>query len=450
MVRKTIRHAWLIVPVAALCTGTTASAVERDAFAVGWPLELAGNGGLHDVPLELDVYTQARALDELAVLDADGDAMPFYRVEAPAPEDREQRATLDVSAVYEQRADARGAVRIETEDESGRVAVTRPARGDEQRIVAFLVDARDFDARVSTLDLEWQPLERPFLMSVRIEHSTDLTRWRTVARESIAALVVDGEPIRHGRVPIAASERGYYRVSWDERVPDWRLERVELVGAVAGTETERLDIAPARIASPAENALDNAFYFDAGGALPVTHARLEFPDGYGWARARIGASTSRDGPYRNVTPEQLFYRVEIGGDSLSSPAAEVPRTEARYWRVSFAGEPRGDIGLELDMPREQLRFAAQGSAPYMLAGGTLLDTVGPDATFADVVAELDAAAQSAGTARLGSRIELGGAAALVPARTFPWQTATLWAVLILGAVLVVSMAVRLGLALRRG
>jgi len=53
------------------------------------------------------------------------------------------------------------------------------------------------------------------------------------------------------------------------------------------------------------------------------------------------------------------------------------------------------------------------------------------------------AAERVPIATLGARRELGGAAALVVPRPFPWRTTALWAALIGGALVVVLMAVRL-------
>jgi hypothetical protein len=51
-------------------------------------------------------------------------------------------------------------------------------------------------------------------------------------------------------------------------------------------------------------------------------------------------------------------------------------------------------------------------------------------------------------ATLGARRELGGAAALVAPRPFPWRTAALWAVLVVGVLVVATMAVRLARDMR--
>ena len=129
---------------------------------------------------------------------------------------------------------------------------------------------------------------------------------------------------------------------------------------------------------------------------------------------------------------------------FTSDAVAVGRHEARYWRVVPAAPPRGEsLLLVLEFPQESLRVAAGGGAPYLLAAGTLVDEAGPDATLASVWSTLDPPAPAVPAATLGQRRELGGAAALVAPRVFPWRTAALWGVLLLGVLVVGTMAVRL-------
>jgi hypothetical protein len=99
-------------------------------------------------------------------------------------------------------------------------------------------------------------------------------------------------------------------------------------------------------------------------------------------------------------------------------------------------------------PQEYLRVAASGGTPYLLAAGTLAEGAGPDPTLAAVWSRLEPPADIVPLATLGARRELGGAAALVAARPFPWRTVALWAVLVVGVLVVAAMAVRLAREMR--
>ena len=170
---------------------------------------------------------------------------------------------------------------------------------------------------------------------------------------------------------------------------------------------------------------------------------MHFVSGSGWLGAEVDVASSLEGPWLPVADRALFYELDYAGTHFASPPLAVGRTEKRYWRVTPAEAiGRDRVELELRYPQELLRVAANGAAPFMLAAGTRLDEAGPDATFAAVWRRLDAA-EAPARAALGAQRELGGAAALVAPRVFPWRSAALWAVLVAGVVAVAFMAVRL-------
>ncbi len=78
----------------------------------------------------------------------------------------------------------------------------------------------------------------------------------------------------------------------------------------------------------------------------------------------------------------------------------------------------------------------------------MAEEAGPDATLSSVWSALTPPADVVPFATLGARRELGGAAALVAVRPFPWRTAALWSVLIAGVLVVGTMAVRLAREMR--
>ena len=210
-----------------------------------------------------------------------------------------------------------------------------------------------------------------------------------------------------------------------------------------------VSIAPLPASAVPDDALDDALYFDAGGALPVEALTLAFAANEGWARANVAASRSLDGPWTMVAYGELFYSLSFEGNDFASPPLRVGRREQRYWRVVPSAPLRGEPPeLTLQFPQEYLRVAPRGAAPFLLAAGTLAEDAGPDATLASVWSSLDPPAEVVPRAALGARRELGGPAALVAEWRFPWRTAALWTVLVAGVLVVATMAVRLAREMR--
>jgi len=435
-----------VCTVAVAVSGIAFAALDPQKFVAGWRLDLTSEGAFYDVPLTHEVYQFGRSLNELAVLDANGEPMPFYRVAVPSAAVSEEYSTLGVSPIYVRQGDGAAAdLRVTTQGDRTEVVVARPTDKDpESEVVAFIVDAREIEGTPTAIELVWRPLDRPFLMSVSIEHSDDLTRWRTVGRGSIASLAIDGASVTHGKIAITGSERGYYRLKWSRLVSDWQLESVVLAtSAVTELATfGQVDLSPIEV--PEERASEDALYFDAGGALPTTSIDLVFSDKNRWGNASIYFGNSTDGPWQRLGSRRLFYDIDFEGERLASEPLSLRRVEVRYWKVLFATKTGADdVQLSLEYPEEHLRFAANGEPPYQLVGGTLSNEAGPDTTFAAVMSALDPDKTKVATASLAARTVLGGPAALVIPTEFPWRTVYLW-VALLAAVLVIGfMAVRL-------
>jgi hypothetical protein len=436
----------LAIIVCCSAGSAAAAALDPQKFVAGWPLDASGEETFYDLPLTHEVYRFGRSLDELAVLDANREPMPFYRVAVASPAISESRTSLAVSPIYvQQKVEAGADLSISLQRDRTDVSIKRPGQEESSaELVAFVADARGVEHLPYALELQWQPLERPFLMNVTVEQSNDLNNWRRVGGGSIAALAIEDAPLAHRNIEIAGRPGGYYRVTWNRSVDDWVLERVEVITT---SLTEQATFG--RVALPAvpvtpEDAPANARFFDAGGALPVTRVDLVMPSSNQWVNASIYAANSIDGPWRKVRHWQLFYDVEFEGERLRSEPLDVGRVEARFWRVLFGKDiAPEDIDLSLEYPEERLRFSANGEAPYQLVGGTLLQAAGPDPTLAAVMKALSPDPAKIATARVGRRVNLGGPGALEIPTEFPWRTVYLWAALLAAAAVVGFMAIKL-------
>jgi hypothetical protein len=427
----------------------TAAALDPQLFVAGWSIDAPAGAEVFDVPLTAEVYAAAPSIAQLAVLDANGAPQAFFR-RSPAPTaPTEQRVVLDASPLYAGGPASAPTVDVRTSERRTSVTVT-PGTVGGAAITAFVLDARAVTATPIALELDWRALPQPFLLDVSVEQSTDLTAWRNVGRASVAALEIGGAEVRHARVPVRANAGGYLRVTPSRAVADWQLHRATLVSSTIEPATpQNVRLAPLAAEAVAVDAPAGAVYFDAGGTLPVQSVSLGFAATDGWARADVAASRSLDGPWLPVAYGELFYALSFEGRELASEPVVVGRQEARYWRVVPAAPLRSQkLELELTFPQEYLRVAVSGGAPYTLAAGTLAKEAGPDATLAAVWSEIEPPANVVSLATLGARRELGGAAALVAPRPFPWRTSGLWAVVVVGVLVVATMAVRLAREMR--
>jgi hypothetical protein len=433
-----------VFAAAAACVTATAVAIDPLEFVAGWPIEAPAGAEVFDVPLTTEVYAAAANLEQLAVLDANGAPLPFFRRSAPLPAATERRIALEASPLYAGGGAGGPTVGVTTSERGTSVTVT-PGAPAAPAVAAFVLDARAVTDVPAALELDWRGLPQPFLVDVRVEQSTNLTDWRPVGSAAVAQLAIADAEVRHARVPVRGTAGGYYRITADRAVRDWYLQRAVLIVAQpqsAAPLTARVPPLPAS-ARPAD-AVTNALYFDAGGALPVAALDLKFAGDTGWARAAVAGSEALTGPWYPIVQGELFYALTYEGRAFASTPVAVGRRELRYWRVVPAAPLREtDVELALTFPQEYLRVGRRGGAPFLLAAGTRAEDAGPDSTFAAVWSEISPAPGGIPVAQLGTRRELGGAAVLVAPKVFPWRTTALWAVLVGGVVVVGVMAVRL-------
>jgi hypothetical protein len=438
---------WAVPLGAALFAGAAAAApLKPEQFEVGWPIDTPADERIFDLPLTSEVYRHAASVRELAVLDAAGNAMPFYRVSPPPASATEQRVPLAPSPLYSNEPlEAVTQLSVATANRQTSVVVTRGADDPAKEIVAFAVDARAVEAPPIAFELDWRAQPEPFLLDVRIEQSKTLADWRLVGRASVAQLRIGGADVLHKRVPVNASAGGYFRVTWANTLPDWYLEHVTLVSSTVtrATPEDATVAALAEVPKQDDPPVENALYFDAGGTLPVSSVTLEFTGDNGWARGSVATATSLAGPWDTVAYSPLFYEIDYQGERFASEPLEIGRREARYWRLTTA-EPLAPerVALRLAYPTEELRVSAAGTPPYLLAAGTLAPEAGPDSTFAAVWRALPGTGAPP-RAALGALRELGGTAALRAPYVFPWRVTLLWVVLGCGVLAVAWMAIRL-------
>lgn len=435
--------------VAAATLAAAADALDPQQFVAGWPIEAPPNAEVFDVPLTAEVYAALDGIDQLAILDANGEPQAFFRRGQPPAVRTERGVVLEASPLFAGGSAGAPGVGVTTGPDGTSVTVTPGAPGSPA-IVGFVLDARAVETAPVALDLDWRALPQPFLLDVAVEQSTDLTNWRSVGRASVAALSVGGAEARHMRVPVRATAGGYLRVTSSGAVANWYLLRATLVSTAADALMPlRAQVAPLPEGAGGDDGPPGALYFDAGGPLPVAAVTLSFGADDDWVRADVAAARSLEGPWIPIAYGELMYRLSFEGREFSSEPIKVTRYEARYWRVVPTASARGKrLELALEFPQETVRVAARGSAPYLLAAGTVAEDAGPDPTLASVWSTLEQQGPAVPLATLGARRELGGPAALVVAKPFPWRTTSLWAVLIVGVLVVATMAVRLAREMR--
>lgn len=430
---------------------------EAAEYAYGFPIAAPGSATLYRVELPLSFYrsTHDPELRDCGVYNTAGHPVP--RVVAPPPlAERQPAARRPVPFYGLSRAESRApadrlrlilesrGTRLRVETPSDPAAAPEPPGDDlDAYIVELGKDDEEPRATIVALHLTWPPIARNFVGRVEVEASDDLSAWQPLGGGSVADLRQDGGRIERRSVELSPTRARYLRLRWHGLPGGWSLAAIEAEEASGvKPETRRW----AELAPRAAEAPEDGWVFDLAGSPPVDRLSLELPDDNTVVRARIFTWDPARSGWISVH-RGLFYRLRQEGDSLvSGPAAFPPRRTSRFRVVIESGRIEGEWALRVGWRPDALVFVAQGEGPYRLVAGRALDEPEgfPQARLLGDRGILDLVDDGGyGSATLGERFELAGAASLERPQPVRWRVWGLWAVLIAGVLGVGAMAWRL-------
>lgn len=457
--RRLERGAGLFAATLALGLSTLAAAAEEPLLRHRAAIEVEQPGAFVRLPLPVSAYahSQQPGLQDLRVVDARGERVPFALL-APRPDEAQVDEQLRPAALYalppRPATGADWAAPLELTVEAGRISVRpRPGPAPATQPPGWLVDLgerrRDAPAPQS-LRLRW-PEGAEFSVGVAVETSDDLRAWRRAGRSQVMALASAAGALTQPTVPLPSEPGRFVRLVWADPAAAPRL-----AGADAVTVTRRqvtLDApvalsvaARAALAGPDEELPRGTLEFDLGAALPIVQIELDAGPGTRVVPARLQGRVRADEPWQALGGA-VFYRIERDAAAERSPPLTLVR-RLRHLRVL----PDARAGA-LDVARTRLQiqaqlsalvFAAQGEPPYALLAGSASASAGA-LPLATLVPALEDERPRFGRARLGDWQEDAEAvrqaeAAQRLAALRPWL---LWGVLVGGVALLALLVWRL-------
>lgn len=413
------RMTCLLALACAAAAAAAADALKPTDFAFGRWLEVERPAAIYGLALPLAVYENAvhEDLADLRVFDAAGEPVAHGLRIPPVPEPVDgDWETVPFTA-----------------------AVASGQRGSGRSHVLDLGEA----GYVGRLQLQWQPLVGTRSGYVRVDSSEDLAHWRPlVPRAGIASLQF-GDAVRlHDRISIAARAGRYLRVTWSETLADLQPVGMRVTRAPQLPPPAWQARSFSGLVQPGPDGTTEV-HFQVPAALPVASVSLDLPVGNTLVEAAIDVRAGPEAPWRACGSGQ-FYRLQGAGRVLTNTPLPCRQSGAE-WRVRLpAGQWQEDSPprLQLRWLPHELRFAARGDAPWLLAWGRSAE-VPPPASVNRLLAGMDAAGVEVDVAeaQLQQAVTLGGPARLrAPAPAVPWQRVLLWLVLVAGVAALGLMA----------
>jgi hypothetical protein len=436
------------------CTAPASAAQRMEDFGYAATIAVETGEALQRVEVPQAAYEGSAQphLADLRVFNGQGEMVPFAFLPRQAPDEAQAPAVAlrffplfgahgvavqDLDILAERTKDGT-LVRVRSVREGGR---------DQQRLLAYLVDASEHKVALDILELDWKAIANGFSGSLRVEGSDDLARWSTLIQAApLVSLEFAGERLEQKRVELPGTRYRYLRLSWPAAQPALELTALAGRAAPARVEPERRWKALTLTAGskPGE------YLLDAGARLPIDRLRIELPEPNTLAAVEVLARDRVEDAW-TTQARSVVYRLTRNGTEVSSPPVAVA-SGARFWKLQV-DQTGGGIGSGLPkvqagwVPR-QIVFVARGYPPFQLAYGNAgvragsypIETVVPGWRFDEPL--------KAGNARIGAQREVAGPAALRERRDY--KTWLLWGALGLGVAILAWMAWQLARQVRSG
>ena len=448
---------FVLVVAAGASLAASAAPPNIDDYAQGVVVEGYGATPLLELALPDPVYQGVTRADlrDVRVFNAEGAPVPHAY--CAAPDTSPSVITEESLPLFELQSAARaqegGRIEVET---PGGTQVNVQERGRESGGTVrdgrtHIIDARSIEDPLRAIQFDWSSADDASEARVRIETSDDLDRWRTVVASS-TLLRADraGETLRRERIELPLQPYEYLRVQRADDGAPLILNGVVAERVGAASEIEPLWFMPNAL--PAEE--PHVLLFDADRLAPVRFARLRLPHDNSSISVTLQSRPDEKAPWRERWSGEA-YTIVSNTERRTSPPARFDPTSDRHWRVLLPNDAATNPHptLELGYRPLQLRFLAQGPAPYTVAFGSrraeLASPLPCEGLLADVAAE--ERRRMITEAYPGELKRLSGEAALRPLpRKTPTRVVVLWGVLVVGVALLVAMAVSLLKRVRAG
>lgn len=416
-------------------------------YAWGFPIRTQATASFYAVELPIEVNRSVTDPDlrDAGVYNSDGKPVPHLIAPVHDESERTIRSSpLPILPLYASGRPDESRITLQRDGDGTQFSleiedVKTPAEGE--RLVAYIVDARQADDNAVALELIWAPRASGFMGSVTVEGSNDLQNWTAAGAAVVADLKEDSASIVQRRVKLRPADYDYLRIRWEGMPEDWGLSQVMGVFMQGAAEPRRKLL---RLDSAGVDENDGGRLFEVGAAPMIDQVQIVLPVANTVISARIEYWSDNSEVWVSVG-HRTFHHIVRDNNSVMSEPLRISNTRASLFKVVVTQGP-ADVAMQLEVGwrPDSLLFLAQGQAPYTLVTGNASDAAGQfplHRTYSDSsLAKLAEDNGGVSDASLGPRYPLGGPERLNITRPTDWRTVMLWFALLLGVAFVGLMA----------
>lgn len=473
-VSAAIRVLWSALLMVGMSAGSTVQAEVTPVYRI---TESPGTYLQTTLTHDIYRYSNSSRLQDLAVIDSQGNQLPFRIVQATAAVSEPLQSQPNQSQAVRFFPVAQGAApetwlqqgntRIHIDDSTTSISISQERAEDGAKPAAtpdfYLIDLSDVEMPVSRLTLNWETRAANQYLEVQVSGTQDLQNWTLLAQHTLADLQNDSQSLLRNEIPLtlSAKEHNYLRLKFLRGSEGLQLNAIHAV-----TSPPLLPAPPARdiwqvegilsdVQNPVKRAAARVNARSEGESRPVAAWEYYREDVMPVSTLRVALGTTPYGddislysrgsprhPWREVH-RGIWFNQQVGNAWQSSDPVRIEASSDRWWRLELNAGVRDKMtpSLVFEQPLQVLQFIANQSAPYHIAIDTQASSRNPDAAaqiFRQLVTDTLQTWTPVGYIKLN------------PAINTPVQLVdkTGWTVIIFWAAMLAAVAVLIGFAVR--
>lgn len=349
------------------------------AQAASFKLDANGAEPLYQttLPKEVYQYSSSNHLQDLSIINANGESVPYalvpYENMFRQTKITETSKPLVIFPMQEETLKQAGVTNIQLNNHNSSTSINVLA--EDSKPVSktyYLFDLGQQPPAFKKLTFDWEG-QQGQLFSVDIMTSNDLKSWTKAGEAVLVKVSANNEAIVQNSVIFDQLIKArYLQIRPHETTGAFALTAVNLEFNVVQEVTQPILWQSISFLERTKRNTDMHVDFESSSRYPATYLTITLPQQNTITHATVLTRNHDDQPWQIVSSSALF-RLNKQGTEVTNKEIHIPKTTARYWRLTF-NQDQGGIGndnpqLSLGWLPDVLVWNARGTNPFTLYVG---------------------------------------------------------------------------------
>ncbi len=350
------------------------------SHAAIFALETKISEPLYQTVLTKDIYQHSASerLKDLSITNANGEPVPYALVsygkvylEATVTEESKP---LTIFPMQEDTFNQSAAMNIELNNHDHKTSINVTTKDENNTSKTYyLFDLGKKHPAFRKLTLDWQG-QQGKLFTIDVLTSNNLKDWTTAGQAALLKVANEDQAILQNTITVDHLIKArYLKIQPQDAIDEFGLTAVNVnlshhTDLVLPLLWQDMPFSQRAQKDSAQTHID----FESTSRYPAEYLKISLPQNNTITHATVLTRNSQNDAWRHMTKASL-YRVNKKGKEYISKNIRIPKTTARYWRLTF-NQTNGGIGtnnpqLSLGWLPNILVWNARGAGPFNLQVG---------------------------------------------------------------------------------